>query len=173
MLGDTDMLIVPVQGDIVTTYDLLEFEVDSYTPYKTDPAVYVKVPRGQNPIVYFQDIDLINGVKLEYNKSAKIFTALGTIKRKYNLPQPKDTITFRNTNGSGEEFEDVVEVKTIKLHNKAIGLSAKLSIVDENKTVHSLSDIRDITRSAGSEHFDRKKFLKYYEDYTSRVGHHE
>jgi hypothetical protein len=76
------MLIVPLKGDKLTTTDGPEFTVDSYTNFKTDPAVYVDVPRGQNPIVYFQDIEQINGVKVEYNKATKVFTALGILSLK-------------------------------------------------------------------------------------------
>lgn len=164
------MLVVPIKGDRITSKDGPEFAVDSYTNYKTDPAVYVDVPRGQNPIVYFQDIDQINGVKVEYNKSSKMFTALGTIKRKYNLPQPKDTITIERPGSPEDAGDDDVEVKTPKLHNRAIGLSKGLVLIDTDDNVFTLADVIGIERAVGGEHFDRKRFMKYYRDYLGRTS---
>lgn len=162
------MIVVPIKGDRITTKDGPDFAVDSYTNYKTDPAVYVDVPRGQNPIVYFQDIDEINGVKVEYNKSSKTFTALGVIKRKYNLPQPKDTISIEREDRPEDAGDDDVEVKTLKLHNRAIGLSKGLVIIDTDDNVVALSDITDISRATGAEGFELKRFRKYYRDYIGR-----
>jgi hypothetical protein len=160
------MLIVPLKGDKATTVDGDEFTVLEYTNYKTDPAVYIDVPPGQNSILYFQDIAEINDVKVEFNKSSKLFTALGIVKRKYNLPQSKDVLTVENP-GSPEDAQPIdVEVKTLKLHSRAIGLSKGLAVLDDDHKVYVLSDILNIERANGSEHFDRKKFLKYYRDYT-------
>jgi hypothetical protein len=164
------MLIVPLKGDKVTTNDNLEFIVDSYTNFKTDPAVYVDVPRGQNAIVYFQDIEQINDVKIEYNKASKVFTALGVVKRKYNLPQPKDVITVEKPGTPEDSGDDQATVKTPKLHNRSIGLSKGLVVVDTDDNVYGLGDIQNIDRAVGGEHFDRKKFLKYYKDYAGRVA---
>jgi len=163
------MLVVPLKGDTITTKDGPEFSVDSYTNYKTDPAVYVDVPPGQNSIVYFQDIDQINGVKVEYNKSSKVFTALGTIKRKYNLPQPKDIITVELPGSPDDAGDNDTAVKTPKLHSRAIGLSRGLVLIDVDDNVFNLSDVIDIDREVGGEHFDRKKFAKYYKDYMGRA----
>jgi hypothetical protein len=162
------MLIVPLKGDKLTTTDGPEFTVDSYTNFKTDPAVYVDVPRGQNPIVYFQDIEQINGVKVEYNKATKVFTALGIVKRKYNLPQPKDTITVKKPGNPDDSQDDQAQIKTSKLHSRSIGLSKGLVLIDTEDNVYSLSGVLGIDRAVGSEHFDRKRFLKYYRDY---LGH--
>jgi hypothetical protein len=163
------MLVVPVKGDSITTKDGPQFKVDSYTNYKTDPAVYVDVPPGQNSIVYFQDIEEINGVKVEYNKSAKVFTALGVIKRKFNLPQPKDLITVALPDSLEDGGDNDTNVKTLKLHSRAIGLSRGLVVLDTEDNVFSLSDITDIDREVGGEYFDRKKFAKYYKDYMGKV----
>jgi len=160
------MLVVPIKGDKITTTEGQEFTVDSYTNYKVEPAVYIDVDHGQNPIVYFQDIEEINSVKVEYNKTSKLFTALGIIKRKYNLPQPKDTITIDNPSAPEDSPDETAQVKNLKLHNKAIGLSKGLAIVDTNDNTYTLPDVQDIDRDTGSEHFDRRKFLKYYKDYT-------
>lgn len=162
------MLVVPIKGDRITTKDSLEFTVDSYTNFKPDPAVYVDVPRGQNPIVYFQDVDLINGVKVEYNKSSKVFTALGIIKRKHHLPQPKDIITVDRPGGPEDAGDDDTTVKTPKLHSRAIGLSRGLVIIDTDDNVFSLGDIVDIDRDVGGDSFDRQKFTRYYKDYLGR-----
>lgn len=163
------MLVVPLKGDTITTKDGPQFKVDSYTNYKTDPAVYVDVPPGQNSIVYFQDIDEINGVKVEYNKSTKVFTALGVIKRKYNLPQPKDSITVERPDSPDDATDNDTIVKTPKLHNRAIGLSRGLVLIDVDDNVVALSDVIDIDREVGGEHFDRKRFKKYYKDYMGRA----
>lgn len=160
------MLIVPLKGDTVTTAEGSEFTIVEYTNYKSDPAVYIDVPTDQNSILYFQDITEINSVKVEYNKSSKMFTALGIVKRKYNLPQSKDVMTVENP-GSPKDAQPIdVEVKTLKLHSRSIGLSKGLAVIDSDSNVYSLSDILNIDRANGSEHFDRKKFLKYYKDYT-------
>jgi hypothetical protein len=164
------MLVVPLKGDTITTKDGPEFSVDSYTNFKPDPAVYVDVPRGQNPIVYFQDIDQINGVKVEYNKSSKVFTALGVVKRKYNLPQPKDIITIDRPGSPDDAGDDDTEVKTPKLHSRSIGLSRGLVLIDTDDNVFSLFDVIDIDRAVGGEHFDRKKFASYYRDYMGRTA---
>ena len=163
------MLVVPLKGDTITTKDGPQFKVDSYTNYKADPAVYVDVPAGQNSIVYFQDIEEINGVKVEYNKSSKVFTALGVIKRKYNLPQPKDVITVAPADGLEDGADNDSTVKTLKLHSRAIGLSRGLVIIDTDDRVFSLSDLTDVEREVGGEHFDRKRFTKYYKDYMGRA----
>lgn len=163
------MLVVPIKGDTITTKDGPQFKVDSYTNYKADPAVYVDVPAGQNSIVYFQDIEEINGVKVEYNKSSKVFTALGTIKRKYNLPQPKDVITVERPGSPDDAGDNDTTVKTPKLHNRAIGLSRGMVLIDVDDNVFSLSDVIDIEREVGGEHFDRKRFIKYYRDYMGRA----
>ena len=162
------MLIVPLKGDKITTADGPDFIVDSYTNFKADPAVYVDVPRGQVNIVYFQDIEQINDVKVEYNKATKVFTALGVVKRKFNLPQPKDAITVIKPDAPEDSADNQAQVKTAKLHSKAIGLSKGLVLIDSEDNVYTLSDVQDIDRAVGSEFFDRKKFLKYYRDY---VGH--
>ena len=160
------MLIVPLKGDKVTISDGPEFIVDSYTNFKADPAVYVDVPRGQNNIVYFQDIEQINDVKVEYNKATKVFTALGIVKRKYNLPQPKDTITVTKPGNPEDSEDNHAQVKNLKLHSRAIGLTKGLVLIDIDDNVYRLSDVQDIERAVGAEHFDQRKYLKYYRDYT-------
>lgn len=162
------MLIVPLKGDKITTSEGPEFIVTSFTNYKADPAVYVDVPRSQNSIVYFQDIAEINGVKVEYNKASKVFTALGIVKRKYNLPQPKDTITVNKPGNPEDSQDDRAIIKNAKLHSKAIGLSKGLVLIDTDDNVYTLPDVQDIDRAVGAEHFKRDKFLKYYKDYTGR-----
>lgn len=159
------MLIVPLKGDQVTSNEGETFTVTEYTNYKSDPAIYIDASSG-NKILYFQDIDQINGVKVEYNKSSKVFNSLGIIKRKYNLPQSKDILTIQNP-GAPEDAQPVdVEVKTVKLHSRSIGLSKGLAVIDSDSNVFVLSDILNIERANGGEHFDRKKFLRYYKDYT-------
>jgi hypothetical protein len=86
------MLIVPVKGDRIRTKDDSQYHrVSSFSSLKDEPAVYIK-PAGTDPFVYFSDIVEINGVRVEYDSSSKVFNALGPLKRKYNIPQPKDSI---------------------------------------------------------------------------------
>lgn len=160
------MLVVPIKGDKITTAEGQEFVVESYTNFKAEPAIYIDVPRGQNSIIYFQDVEEINGVKVELNRSTKVFTALGIIKRKYHLPQPKDQIIVDKPGAPDDSEDDHAQVKNLKLHSKAIGLSKGLVVIDTDDNVYTLPDVQDIDRAVGAEHFDQKKFLKYYKDYT-------
>jgi hypothetical protein len=159
------MLIVPLKNDKITTIDGPEFIVDSYTNLKASPAVYVDVPIGQNNIVYFQDISQINEVKVEYNKSTNIFTAFGVVKRKYNLPQPKDEVIVKKPGLPDDSSDNRAKVKTLKLHNKSIKLSKGLVVIDTDDNVYELSEILDIEREIGSDTFKYEKFMNYYDDY--------
>lgn len=157
--------VVPVVGDnIKVTDNETPFKVTSYTNMKQEPAVYVDVPKGENNVVYFYDIEEINGVRVDFNRSSKMFETLGLLKRKQNLPQPGDEITVvgKSLDGSPEDVKTVV--KAVKLHNKLEGLSRGLVVCDEN-TCYDLTQIKHIDRKTGSEKFDSAKFQKYYFDF--------
>lgn len=157
--------IVPVTGDKLKIVDNdSQFVVTSYTNMKTEPAVYVNAQEGENNVVYFYDISEINDVKVDFNRSSKTFDSLGILKRKFNLPQPGDTITVRKKTPDGELEDSDVIVKNIKLHNKSEGISRGLVVCDED-TCYDLLSIKNIIRKTGSEKFDLKKFQKYYFDY--------
>ncbi len=157
--------IVPVVGDKLKIVDNDgTFVVTSYTNMKAEPAVYVDANEGENNIVYFYDISEINDVKVEFNRGPKLFDSLGMLKRRFNLPQPGDTITVTRKNPAGEtETVDVV-VKNLKLHNKSEGVSRGLVVCDED-ACYDILTIKNIVRKSGSEKFNQQKFQKYYFDY--------
>lgn len=158
------MFVVPVPGDKIRTKDDGEIKkVSSYTSLKDEPAVYVK-PAGTSSYVYFSDIIEINGVKVEYSPDSKVFDALGPLKRRFNIPQPKDTINIRVINASFNTDTEDLEVTNIRLHSKRYGEGRGLLIITKEGSF-SLGDIHDIKRQGWSERFDVQAFKKFYFDY--------
>lgn len=160
------MLVIPLKGDTVETKDGVTFQVLSYTNYRDKgPAVYVQhTPSVPSDAVYFFDITKINGKTVEFLKGPKIFRSLGPLSRKYQLPQPNDTITWRSPGGSADAI-----VKSYKLHKKG-ELSKGLLIVAmdtdaQEQVLIRLDQIIDLKRDIGNDLFSRDKFLKYYSDY--------
>lgn len=159
------MLVVPVAGDKIRVSDRQDpVVVTSYTGMKSEPAVYIDVPRGEDNLVMFDKIEAINGVKVELNQAAKVFEALGVLKRRQNLPQPGDIITVAILGIEIGSPQEKVTVKHLKLHNKAEGLSRGLLVCDEG-TCYRIIDFVHIDRKTGSERFDEKLFRRYYFDY--------
>lgn len=150
------MYIVPLPNDKITTKEGDTFVVETYTNLKSEPAVYIKAPENENNTVYFMDIEEINGVKVDYHSTNNVFEALGTVKRRYNLPQPDDMIDV-----GGEEL---VEVKSLKLHSKTEGISKGLLVCGED-SCYDISSINDVDRNEGSERFSKDSFEKLYKDY--------
>lgn len=168
------MLVVPIKGDKIKTSDNSEIRVvSSYTSLKQQPAVYLDKSTSYDSYVYFSDIVEINGVRVEYESSSKLFSALGPLKRKYNLPQPKDVIKIKLIETSFKEEVEEVEVTSLKLHNKNIGPTRGLLVCSKNAN-YDLSEVLDIDRKNGFEQFNKKKFQDYYIDYlplsTKRKG---
>lgn len=153
------MIIIPLKNDKIETEDGGTFRVASYTNLKAEPAVYIEAGENANSIIYFQDIVSINGVRVTYKSSDKVFTALGTVRRKFNLPQPNDVITI-----NGSDSNNTYVVKSLKLHNKKEGVTKGL-LVCADDICHELTMIKTVDRSEGAERFDNKAFIKYYEDY--------
>lgn len=158
--------MVPIKGDKIETKDGVSFKVLSYTNYKDrGPAVYVEhTPSVPSDAVYFFDIIKINGKTVEYHKSDKVFRSIGPLKRKLQLPQPNDIITWR-----GPGALQTTKVKTLKLHKKG-ALSQGLLIVGENTDSKELDTVRlqqmiDVELHIGNDLFSRDKFLSYYKDY--------
>lgn len=162
------MLVVPLVGDKITTTDDGEFIVISYTPFKDKgPAIYVESPIGTPPpIIYFFDIEKINGVKVEYSDSSKVFTALGLIKRSVHLPQLKDTMIFLKPSTPIDSENDKMIVTGLKLHNKSEGIGKGLLVCGEDGCF-KLSEIIDLKRVHANEHFNRTRFLRIYKEYLS------
>jgi hypothetical protein len=156
---------VPIPGDKIKTVDNDgTFVVTSYTNLKAEPAVYIDASDGENNIVYFYDIEEINDVKVDYNKSAKVFESLGMLKRRFNIPQSGDVISVKRKGADGELEDAKITVKNIKLHNKAEGISKGLVFCDD-ESCYDLKSILSIDRKVGSEKFNKPKFEKYYFDY--------
>jgi hypothetical protein len=153
------MYVVPIKGDLIKTIDGAEFTVAEYTNFKSrGPAVYVEQESSSNALaIYFFDIEELNGIKVTYNSSTKILSALGHFKRKQHLPQKHDIITTEDTK--------TFKVSDLKLHNRKYGLSHGLLIIGSDDEVYSLKDIVAIKRSFGDSFFDKKQFQKTYSDY--------
>lgn len=160
------MFVVPVAGDKITTKDVSDpAVVSSFTSLKDEPAVYVVPTTSKEKYIYFSDIVEINGVRVEYKPDVKLFAALGPLKRKYNIPQPKDTLIVKLKNVQyGEEETEEIEVKKVQLHSKKHGIGRGL-LACGSESCFSLKDIIDIRRHGWTEKFHAEKFRHYYLDY--------
>ena len=162
------MQIVPLPKDEILTKDGATLHVVGYTNFKSKgPAIYCKADYElSSPLitVYFFDIEKINDVRVEFSQSSKIFSALGKVHRKINLPQPNDQISVYSKvdseNGDSFEKEISVTVKGLKLHNKKVGISKGLLIEDKDGNTYLLNEIRDIKRDIGSSSFNKNSFYK-------------
>ena len=163
------MLVVPLKGDTIVTKDGGRFKVLSYTNFKTKgPGVYVDHGfKRSKLVIYFFDIEKINGVKVEYNTSMKIFKAFGIVKRKIHLPQENDTIVAE-VKFDGELHKIENKVKKLKLHQRGMLGYGLLIYVEDRDDPIRLKNIVDIDRAISESSFDRDKFLSIYEEY---MGH--
>ena len=156
------MLIAPVAGDKLTLLSVEgEVKVSSYTALKPDPAVYLtEVLESGERFVFFADIATMNGAEVKLD-SGGLLIAVGSIQRRFNLPQVGDSIItgLIETDYKQESAELVVT---------AVSLSGKEPhslVIKCGKTNLALTDIQDIKRKRGFEKFNRTGFLKYYVDY--------
>lgn len=160
------MFVVPLKGDKIETKDGVTFTVLSFTNYRDKgPAVYVEHTAGvPSDAVYFFDITKINGKTVEYVPGSKVFRSSGEIKRRFQLPQLSDTVTFKDKGTT-----QTMKVTGLKLHRRnelAKGLFVVGQAADsEDKVTARLSQIIDIERDIGNDLFSRDKFLSYYSDY--------
>lgn len=152
------MLVVPLEKDSILTKDGVQYTVVEYTNFKDGgPAVYGRgVGDDDVTLIYFFDIEKINNTQVEYQRGSKVFNALGKIKRAQHLPQPDDKVTIG---------EQVVEVKSLKLKSKNLGVNKGLFIRDDEDNNFRIKDILDIDRSLGGSDFNREAFLQIYKDY--------
>lgn len=158
------MFVVPVKGDKIRTKDDGTYKrVSSFSSLKDEPAVYVQ-PAGNSPYVYFSDIVEINGVRVVYNSESKIFEALGPMKRKFNLPQPKDVIEVKLIEVPFKDETEKFTVTGIKLNSKKHTVGQGI-LVKCKEGQFSLSDLISIERTNWTERFDREQFKKLYFDY--------
>jgi hypothetical protein len=159
------MLVVPIRGDKIKTADSSDVRiVSSYTSLKDQPAVYLEKATSADAYVYFSDIVEINGVRVEYESGSKLFSALGPLKRKYNLPQPRDTIKIKLIDTAYKQEIEEVEVDSLKLHNKTVGATRGLMVCSKEAN-YPLSEVLEVEHKNGYEKFDKDKFCAYYIDY--------
>jgi hypothetical protein len=160
------MFVVPVSGDKITTKDSGDARtVSSFSSLKDEPAVYLRLS-GSNNYVYFSDIITINGVDVEYDTNSKVFNALGPLRRKFNLPQTKDTIKVKFKDISYDDEQEELEVTGLRLHSKRYGAGRGLLVITKEGEF-ALSELRDIIHRDFKERFDEARFKKYYFDYLS------
>ncbi len=160
------MFVVPVRGDRIKTKDDSDsLIVTSYSSLKDEPAVYLKPSTSRDPYVYFSDIVEINGVAVEYDTNSKTFNALGPLRRKFNIPQPKDVITVKLMDVSFKDETEDITVTQIKLHSKKYGIGQGLLICGENSgfTLPDILDVKSPDVVVGK--FDPEAFQKFYLDY--------
>ena len=159
------MLVAPVAGDkikVLSSPDILR--VSSYTSLKSEPAVYLREPlEDGSRAVYFSDIVEINGTPVEYDSASKLLKALGPIKRKFNLPQPRDKVVTKLIDTAFKQEEVKLEVKDLRLHSRKEPSKALLVVTKDSS--FPLTDIINIEREVGFEKFKRETFLQYYMDY--------
>lgn len=165
------MLIVPIPGDKIKVANGEIFKVVEYTRFKSaGPAVYCQVQDSKAlTLVYFFDIEEINGIDVEYKKSAHLFKALGKIKRKFHLPQKGDTVYITRKGVSNEDDDSLtkqtVEVNRVEIKLGKSGLVHGLYILDDDKNLFNVKNILDIESDIGVQAFDRSGFIKYYKEY--------
>lgn len=162
------MLVVPIAKDTIKTKDGHTYKVVEYTNYKeAGPAVYAKSPTSKESVlVYFVDIEQINGTRVEYQRGSKVFSAFGRIKRSQHIPQPDDTVILSIDKISHEDEEkDQAEVDGLRLKSKALGINKGMFIKTTDGNHYRLKQIVDIIPDLGSHHFNRTEFLKIYKDY--------
>lgn len=160
------MLIVPLEKDKITTKDRHTYRVVTYTNFKDGgPAVYCRSKGSTDTIlIYFFDIEEINGVRVEYNKGARVFNALGKITRENHLPQPDDKVLVPDRDGE-KGAKKYVEVASLKLKSKTHGHNRGMLIKDIDGNYHRLKDVTAIDRSLGSDRFNKDAFRETYHDY--------
>lgn len=166
------MLVVPLAKDVIITKDRQKLRVVEYTNYKDGgPAVYAKTASKELVLIYFFDIDEINGTKVEYERGAKVFKALGKMRRAIHLPQPDDKVRILRDTISGDDDDEIaaksrVEVKSLRLKSKALGVNKGLMFKDTDNGSFRMNEILDVDRAVGGDDFDRDAFLRLYRDYT-------
>jgi hypothetical protein len=159
------MFVVPIAGDRVRTKDNGDPKtVSSFSSLKDEPAVYLKPGSSRERYLYFSEIVEINGVHVEYDATSKIFDALGPLKRRYNLPQPKDTVTVKLNSAPFKRETEEIEVIALKLHNKREGITRGLLTCAE-RSCFTIPEILDVKRRSWTESFSAAGFKRYYRDY--------
>lgn len=161
------MFVLPIFKDKIKTKDGLHYRVVEYTNYKEGgPAVYARSKSSKEiALVYFFDIVEINGILVEFQKSSKVFYSAGKIPREQNLPQENDKVEIFSSKDEFESSKRTVEVKSLKLKSKSLGINRGLFFRDKDGNYHRVKNILSIVPDIGSETFDRSKFITIYKDY--------
>ena len=152
------MIVVPLEKDTIKTKDGVTATVVSYTNFKDEgPAVYCSSEDSKNQIlVYFFDIEEINGTLVEYKKTTHMLESVGKIIRSQQLPQPDDEVEVNGV---------FVKVDSLKLKHKPVGISKGLLIKDVDGNYFRLKDVTDIKPNIGGKKFSKKTFTKSYKEY--------
>lgn len=160
------MIIVPIAKDVIETDDG-KYRVIGYTNFKHGgPAVYAKLKDSKDIIlVYFFDINSINGTKVEFQTSSKCFHALGNVSREQHLPQPDDKIVILTDGTDDLDSKETSEVASLKLKSKSLGVNKGMFVKDVNNDYFRLKQILDIKPALGGKTFNRDSFLSIYKDY--------
>ena len=149
------MLILPIKGDRIKTTDSSEESVvTSYSGLKSEPCVYTQ--GNGTSVIYFSNIDEINGIKVEFNNTTKIFDSIGPLKRRIHIPQPKDIITVIDIDAILDSSKDETEVKSLKIE-KTLGLIIRTANKD-----YDLLDIQDIESPNIVGNFNLQLFKRLY-----------
>lgn len=161
------MLVVPIAKDVIETKEGTKYRVIEYTNYKeAGPAVYAKSAAKEVVLIYFFDIVSINGTKVEFQKSSKVFNALGKVERKQQLPQPDDKVVILSSKIVDDTSKHTVEVASLKLKSKSLGIHKGLFVKDTEGETFRLSQVLDLEPSLGGNSFNRDEFLQIYKEYT-------
>lgn len=167
------MLIVPVKSDKIVTHDGKMYRVVSYNNFKDQgPAVFGKTIKQSTEdshhlvLVYFFDIEKINGVTVEYVAGSKVFRALGYVKRAQHLPQPDDKVTVETTDINTEESDTkFFDVKGLKLKSKSLGHQRGMHVLGSEDEVCRLKHVKNIRRVLNEDQFNLEEFQKLYHEY--------
>lgn len=162
------MLVVPVKGDRIRTADDSTVRtVSSYTSLKDEPAVYLTLDSTEfksEKFVFFDDIVEINGVRVEYDRASKVFDALGPLRRRIHLPQPKDSVSVKLMDVTFNDEVETMQVTGLRLHSKRYGVGRGLLVITQEGQF-SLNEIRNIDGPAQVGKFDVSRFKRFYFDY--------
>ena len=160
------MFVVPLKADKIETEDGTQSTVLSYTNFRpSGPAVFVDREVGQPAAaVDLSDIVKLNGKTVTFVEGGKVLKSAGEIKRKIQLPQVGDLVSFKSGGATS-----TMKVKSLKLHKKGELSKGLLVVGDDEETDQKVSiqlgKITDIKRDIGADVFSQDRFLTIYSDY--------
>jgi hypothetical protein len=160
------MFVVPIAKDKIRTVEGVNLTVIEFTPFKDNgPAVYASTDSGEIVAIYFFDIETINGTRVEYLKTQRIFRSFGSVKRSQPLPQAGDIVEISNDAISLSDDLEHLKVIDVRFEKKASGTQRGLIVKCEDDEFYRISQIIDIDPPTGTKVFDRVRFKKLYDDY--------